>query len=233
MKKESRVYLSVVVPLYNEEGSIRPLHREISAMIETLTAGTDLTGEIIFVNDGSTDRTDEICRSLRPLRYIRFSKNRGQTAAMDRGFHAAAGRYIASCDGDAQNDPADIPAMLKYLEDNDLDAVCGWRYARRDRPGKRLMSFGARLLRQAVLGDRIRDSGCSLKVFKRECFEGWHLKRSQHRFIPALLTAKGFRVGEMKVAHRPRTSGKSKYGFFRIISGLSELFAIKREMNSF
>lgn len=229
MNDANTICLSVVVPVYNEEGSVGPLHREIVRMTDALTAGRDLTAEIIFVNDGSTDRTDDVCRTLSPLHYIRLQKNSGQTAAMDCGFHASRGQYIACLDADGQNDPADIPAMLKMLKAGGYDAVCGWRYERKDTVPKRVMSLGARFLRRVVIGDPIHDSGCTLKVFKRKCIEGWHLKSSQHRFIPALFRARGFKVGEVKVNHRPRLAGASKYGFSRIFSGLGDLFELRRE----
>ena len=123
LKEKPMISLSVVVPVYNEEGNVAELHQEIKQTCEK--ANYDY--EIIFVNDGSSDRTDEICRTLKPLTYIQFRKNYGQTAAMDAGIKAATKEFIATLDGDRQNDPADIPGMIDYLTENDLDVVSGWR----------------------------------------------------------------------------------------------------------
>lgn len=230
-EKGKRISVSIVVPLYNEEGSVRSLHGEIVKMSEA-PAGLRVPAdwEIIFVDDGSTDRTPEICRELEPLKYIRLDPNRGQTAALDRGFKEAQGDYIAALDGDGQNDPADIPRMLQYLMDHDLDAVSGWRRTRHDSFSKKMASRGAYLMRQIMVHDGIHDSGCTLKVYRRECFEGLTLVKDQHRFIPAILKMHGFRVGEMDVNHRPRTSGVSKYNYKRYLNGMRDLIDIRRSM---
>ena len=228
LKEHEAISLSVIVPVYNEEGSIERLFREILGMCRAGMDGVPFDYEIILVNDGSTDRTDAICRSLAPVRYIRFPENRGQTAAMDCGFHLARGSLIAALDGDGQNDPAEIPRMIRYLREHDLDAVSGWRRKRKDTPGKRAASRLAYLARQFLLRDGIHDSGCTLKVYRRECFEGWRLKSDWHRFIPALLKQRGFRVGEMEVRHRERTAGRTKYNITRGIRGLRDMLAIRR-----
>ncbi len=214
--------LSVVVPVYNEEGNIDKLHLEIKKICEQ--AGYDY--EIIFINDGSFDRTDVICRTLKPLKYIRFRRNFGQTAAMDAGIKVATKEFIATLDGDGQNDPADIPKMLDYLLEKDYDAVSGWRKHRKDTFMKRFISRVANVLRHFLVHDGIHDSGCSLKVYRRECFKGINLYGEQHRFIPAILRIKGFRVGEMVVNHRPRTSGRTKYNWHRTIKGFVDMISI-------
>lgn len=214
--------LSVVVPVYNEEGNIDKLHLEIKQVCEQ--AGYDY--EIIFINDGSSDRTDLICKTLRPLKYIRFRRNFGQTAAMDAGIKAATKEFIATLDGDGQNDPADIPKMLDYLLEKDYDVVSGWRRNRKDTLGKRFISRGANALRYLLVHDGIHDSGCSLKIYRRECFKGINLYGEQHRFIPAILQIKGFKVGEMVVNHRPRTSGRTKYNWHRTIKGFVDMISI-------
>lgn len=214
--------LSVVVPVYNEEGNIDKLHLEIKKICEQ--AGYDY--EIIFINDGSFDRTDVICRTLKPLKYIRFRRNFGQTAAMDAGIKVATKEFIATLDGDGQNDPADIPKMLDYLLEKDYDAVSGWRKHRKDTIMKRFISRVANVLRHFLVHDGIHDSGCSLKVYRRECFKGINLYGEQHRFIPAILRIKGFRVGEMVVNHRPRTSGRTKYNWHRTIKGFVDMISI-------
>lgn len=214
--------VSVVVPVFNEEGNVAQLHQEIADVCRQ----NHYDFEIIFVDDGSTDRTEEICQKLRPLKLIQFRKNFGQTAAMDAGIKAAKNYYIVTMDGDRQNDPADIPVMIRYLEEHDLDVVSGWRKHRKDTLMKRFTSRGANLLRHLIVHDGIHDSGCSLKVYKRECFEGINLYGEQHRFIPALLEIKGFKVGEVVVHHRARTSGKTKYNWKRTIKGFVDMVSV-------
>ena len=214
--------VSIVVPVYNEEGYVAKLHQEIQQMCRT--AGYEY--EIIFVNDGSLDRTDKICRTLKPLKYIQFRRNFGQTAAMDAGIKAATKEFIVTLDGDGQNDPADIPRLLEYLIQKDYDVVSGWRKNRKDTFMKRFVSRGANALRYLLVHDGIHDSGCSLKVYRRECFKGVNLYGEQHRFIPAILQIKGFRVGEMVVNHRARTSGKTKYNWHRTIKGLVDMVSV-------
>lgn len=216
------ISISIVVPVYNEEGNVAQLHREIRETCEK--AGYDY--EIIFVNDGSSDGTDKVCRTLKPLKYIRFRKNFGQTAAMDAGIKAVTKEFIATLDGDGQNDPADIPHMMDYLFEKDLDVVSGWRKNRKDTLMKRFTSRGANFLRYFLVHDGIHDSGCSLKVYRRECFKGVNLYGEQHRFIPAILQMKGFRVGEVVVNHRPRTSGSTKYNWKRTIKGFVDMISV-------
>lgn len=214
--------ISVVVPVYNEEGNVEALHKEIKEVCEA----NRYTYEIIFINDGSSDRTDEICRTLKPLKYIRMRQNFGQTAAMDAGIKAAQYDYVVTMDGDRQNNPADIPKMLEYMNEKDLDVVSGWRKNRKDTPMKKFVSRGANLLRHMIVHDGIHDSGCSLKVYRRECFEGVNLYGEQHRFIPALLKIKGFTVGEMVVDHRARTAGVTKYNWHRTVKGFVDMISV-------
>lgn len=178
------------------------------------------------MNDGSTDKTAEICRSLKPIKYIELRRNFGQTAAMDAGIHAASKEYIVTMDGDMQNDPADIPRLIEYLEANDMDVVSGWRKDRKDNPAKKIVSRGANLLRKIIVKDHIHDSGCSLKIYRSVCFEGLTLYGEQHRFIPALLEIRGFKVGEITVNHRPRTWGSSKYNWKRTVKGFVDMISI-------
>ena len=192
--------VSVVVPVFNEEGNVAELHREIKEICER----TKYLYEIIFIDDGSSDGTSDICRELVPLKYIRLRRNSGQTAAMDAGIKAAQYDYIVTMDGDRQNDPADIPDMIEYLIRNDLDVVSGWRKNRKDTFMKKFISRGANFLRYLLVHDNIHDSGCSLKVYRKECFKGINLYGEQHRFIPAILKIKGFTIGEVVVHHRPR-----------------------------
>lgn len=214
--------VSVVVPVYNEEGNVKELHREIKEVCEA----NNYVYEIIFVNDGSSDRTEEMCKQLKPLKYIALRRNFGQTAAMDAGIKNAQYDYIVTMDGDRQNDPADIPMMIEYLEENKLDVVSGWRKHRKDTFMKKFTSRGANLLRHILVHDGIHDSGCSLKVYRRECFEHVTLYGEQHRFIPAILKIKGFKVGEVVVNHRPRVAGKTKYNWKRTIKGFVDMISV-------
>lgn len=214
--------ISIVVPVFNEEGNVVALHKEIVDVCRE----NNYIFEIIFVDDGSSDKTVEICKSLRPLKLICLRRNFGQTAAMDAGIKAAQYDYIVTMDGDRQNDPADIPHMLEYLIENNLDVVSGWRKNRKDTIMKRFTSRGANFLRHVIVHDAIHDSGCSLKVYRKECFDGINLYGEQHRFIPALLKIKGFTVGEVVVNHRARTSGKTKYNWKRTIKGFVDMISV-------
>ena len=216
--------ISIVVPVKNEDDSIPGLFEDIKRMCEE----NFQRYEIIIVNDGSTDGIREICRDLHPLKYVEFDRNYGQTAALDCGFKLATFDYVAALDGDGQNVPSDIPGMLRYLLNNDLDVVCGWRKLRRDNLFRRLLMRFACIIRQAFLHDGIHDSGCTLKVFRRKVLEGLDLVGGQHRFIPAILRARGWKVGEIEVLHLPRHFGKSRYGSLsRMYHGLLDLYDIK------
>ena len=214
--------ISVVVPVYNESGNVKELFREI----KEVCVKENYTYEIIFVDDGSSDDTAKQCADLKPLKLIRFRRNFGQTAAMHEGIKAAHYDYIVTMDGDRQNDPADIPNMLKYMTENDLDVVSGWRKNRKDTVMKKFTSRGANFLRGIIVKDNIHDSGCSLKVYKRECFENLSLYGEMHRFIPALLKIKGFTVGEIVVNHRPRTAGVTKYNWKRTFKGFVDMISV-------
>lgn len=214
-------YLSFVVPLYNEEGNVKLLHEKI------VEAGKSVGRpfEIVFVDDGSKDKTLEECRGLSPLRLVVFRKNFGQTAAFDAGFKAARGEIIITLDGDLQNDPKDVTLLLEKMAEG-YDVVSGWRFKRKDSFSKKFFSRGANLLRKVFIEDTIHDSGCSLKAYKRECFENLDLFGEMHRFIPALLELQGFKVGEVKVSHYPRVHGVTKYNWRRSIKGFVDMIAI-------
>ena len=217
--------LSVVVPIWNEAESIHRLFEDCKMMCDEQFAEY----EIIIVNDGSTDDTRRVCQTLHPVKYVEFDNHYGQTAALDSGFKLASCDYVAAIDGDGQNNPSDIPIMLKYLVDNDLDVVCGWRKDRQDNFSRRFLMKLAYVCRQVFLRDGIHDSGCTLKVFRRDVLEGLDLVGGQHRFIPAILRDRGCKVGEIVVSHMPRKRGRSKYNSLsRIIQGLRDLFAIRR-----
>lgn len=214
--------ISIVVPIYNEQDNVKELHGEINDVCKA----NGYTYEIIFVDDGSTDDTYKEVQTLVPLKYIRLRKNFGQTAAMDAGIKAAQYDYIITMDGDRQNDPTDIPKLIQYLEENDLDIVSGWRKNRKDTFMKRFCSRGANFLRSILVRDNIHDSGCSLKIYKKECFERINLYGEMHRFIPAVLKMKGFSIGEVVVNHRPRIAGVTKYNWKRTFKGFVDMISL-------
>ncbi|MFA7209270.1 MAG: glycosyltransferase family 2 protein [Parcubacteria group bacterium] len=214
-------YLSVVVPLYNEEGNVELLHQRILAACQALGRSF----EIIFIDDGSRDKTAEECAACSPLKLIKFRKNFGQTAAFDAGIKEARGEILVTMDGDLQNDPADIKLLLAEM-DNGFDVVSGWRWQRKDSFMKKFFSRGANLLRKILIHDNIHDSGCSLKAYKRECFEEVDLFGEMHRFMPAILEMQGYRVGEIKVSHHPRIHGVTKYNWKRAIKGFVDMVSI-------
>jgi glycosyltransferase involved in cell wall biosynthesis len=216
-----RPYLSIVVPLYNEEGNVQELHRRIKSACQA----TSRPFEIIFVDDGSTDRTVQDCAGLTPLKLVQFRKNFGQTAAFDAGFKNATGEIIITMDGDLQNDPKDIPLLLEEMNKG-YDIVSGWRFDRQDSFSKKFFSRTANLLRKFFINDTIHDSGCSLKAYKAECFRDLDLFGEMHRFIPALLELQGFRAGEVKVSHHPRVHGKTKYNWRRSLKGLVDMMSV-------
>ncbi len=218
---ENQPYLSVVVPLYNEEGNVKELHRRIREALQNIGKSF----EIIFVDDGSKDKTVEETVGLSPLTLISFRKNFGQTAAFDAGIKAATGEIIITLDGDLQNDPADIPLLLAKIDEG-YDVVSGWRFQRNDPLMKRFFSRGANLLRKILVKDGIHDSGCSLKAYRRECFQDVDLFGEMHRFMPALLALDGFRVSEVKVSHHRRVHGVTKYNWKRAIKGFVDMIAI-------
>ncbi len=207
---------SVVVPAYNEEENVGKLHQEVTEVLRAL--GGEF--EIIFVNDGSTDNTLQELQKLSPVTIINFRKNYGQTAALDAGIKQAQGEIIITMDADLQNDPHDIPLLLQGLDEG-LDVVCGWRWQRKDPSMKRYVSKGAALLRKFLIDDKIHDSGCTLRVYRAECFTegGFGLYGEMHRFIPGILRWRGFNVGEKQVNHRPRIHGKTKYNWKRMLKG--------------
>lgn len=214
--------ISIVIPVYNEEDSVVNLHRETKNSLDKIG---DLY-EIIFVDDGSTDNTFERLKSLFPVKIISFRKNFGQTSALNAGIKESQGEYIITMDGDEQNDPADIPKLLEKLEKENLDAVSGWRKNRQDPFLKKLSSLCAAGLRKFLINDGVHDSGCTLKIYKKECFENIEITGEMHRFIPALLKIKGFKIGEIEVNHRPRTTGKTKYNWTRGIKGILDLLSV-------
>ena len=214
--------ISVVIPAYNEAENLPALHAEILEVCRQ----QGYTFEIIIVDDGSSDATREVVKRLRPVTYIRLRRSFGQTAAMDCGIKQARGQYIITMDGDRQNDPADIPALMRHLHAGGYDVVSGWRKNRKDTLRKRIASRAAAVVRRRLINDGIHDSGCSLKVYRAECFQGVGLYGEMHRFIPAVLKIKGFRVGEVEVNHRPRAAGRTNYNWKRGAKGLIDMVSV-------
>ncbi|MBU0577661.1 glycosyltransferase family 2 protein [Patescibacteria group bacterium] len=215
--------LSIVIPVYNEKDNVTELHRRIVEVCKPLNK----TFEIIFVDDGSYDGTFEELKSCpSPIKIIRFRKNWGQTAALDAGIKASKGSVIVTMDGDLQNDPSDIPHLLEKMESENLDVVSGWRKDRKDPLMKRIISRGAKALRDKLVRDGIHDSGCTLKAYKRECFNTVDLYGEMHRFVVGILKMKGFKVGEIVVKHHPRKHGNTKYNTSRTIKGFLDMLSI-------
>jgi glycosyltransferase involved in cell wall biosynthesis len=218
--------LSITIPVYNEEANLRPLCEQLVAVLETLRQ----PWEVVFVNDGSTDRSgavlDELASSDGRLKVIHFRRNAGQTAAMMAGFEHARGDIIVPMDADLQNDPSDIPRLLAKLDEG-FDVCSGWRNDRQDAALKRrLPSRIANWLISKVSGVSLHDYGCSLKAYKRDVIKGVRLYGEMHRFIPIYASWLGANVTEVPVRHRPRASGVSSYGLERIVKVLLDLVVV-------
>ena len=221
MHTASSPEISVVVPLFNEEESISILQTELR------TALSGLDYEILFVDDGSVDRTPERIEAAPNIRLIRFEKNAGQSAAIYAGLAATRGATVIIIDGDLQNDPADIPRLLAEIT-HGADLVCGYRLKRQDTVVKRLTSRIANTVRSRYTKDGVRDTGCTLKAMRRECVSALFPFKGMHRFIPALVKAAGYRLVEIPVNHRPRRFGQSKYGLGnRALRATVDMFGVR------
>jgi glycosyltransferase involved in cell wall biosynthesis len=219
--------LSVIVPFYNEEDSIGPMHAAIVAAVEPLK----IEFEMVFVDDGSRDatvlRADEIARTDPRVRVVKFRRNYGQTAAMAAGIEYAHGEILITMDGDLQNDPADIQDFLSKMDEG-FDIVVGWRFKRQDKlVSRKIPSKIANWLIGKVTGVPIRDNGCSLKAFRGSLIKSIPLYSEMHRFIPAMASIAGPRIAQIKVRHHARQFGKSKYGLSRVYKVLLDLMVIK------
>jgi glycosyltransferase involved in cell wall biosynthesis len=224
---KTKIEVSIVIPLYNEEENVDLLYTSLKEVVRTLNKET----EIIFIDDGSTDRTFELLSKLKQfdssVKVIRFTRNFGQSAAMSAGFDYAMGDIIITMDGDLQNDPRDISLLLERIEEG-YDIVSGWRANRQDKTiSRKLPSKIANWLIGLITGVKLHDSGCSLKAYRSNVIKNVRLYGEMHRFIPALASSIGARVTEVKVNHSPRKYGRSKYGISRTIRVTLDLITIK------
>jgi glycosyltransferase involved in cell wall biosynthesis len=220
--------ISVVVPMRNEAASVPELYSELTAALE----GFGRSYEIVAIDDGSTDETFRTLAGLQRkdprVRVIRFRRNFGQTAAFSAGFAHARGRFIVTSDGDLQNEPRDIPEMVRIAEQRDADIVAGWRRNRKDTfINRRLPSMIANWVISRATGVRLHDYGCSLKVFRAEVVKPMKLYGEMHRFLPAIASEQGVEIVEHEVSHRPRQHGKSNYGISRTIRVILDLMTVK------
>jgi glycosyltransferase involved in cell wall biosynthesis len=219
--------LSVIIPIYNERETIRPLFEKVAEVLTKIGQ----PWEILFINDGSNDGSEEelnlIAGENSAVKVLHFRRNFGQTAAMMAGFDHARGEIIIPMDGDYQNDPEDIPKMLSKLDEG-YDVVSGWRRDRQDNAIKRnLPSIMANKLIAFVSGVRLQDFGCSLKAYRRDVIEGVRLYGEMHRFLPVYTSWHGAKITEVVVGHFARRAGKSKYGLERILKVLLDLMVVK------
>ncbi|MBZ0156871.1 MAG: glycosyltransferase family 2 protein [Alphaproteobacteria bacterium] len=218
--------VSIVVPLFNEEDNVETLHERLTEVLD----GSAIEYEIIYVDDGSNDRTlsllEEIQKKRKNILVLSLRRNFGQTAAFAAGFDFARGEIVVTMDGDLQNDPKDIPRLLEVIRDYDL--VSGWRKRRKD-PfiTRRLPSMMANWLISRVTGVRLHDYGCSLKAYRRDVVKNLRLYGEMHRFIPAVASWYGVRIAEIETTHHPRLRGKSKYGISRTLKVLLDLITVK------
>ncbi|HYS52526.1 MAG TPA: glycosyltransferase family 2 protein [Thermoanaerobaculia bacterium] len=220
--------LSVVFPVFNEEENVPILLDEIAAALRD----KPWSYEMVAVDDGSVDRSLAVLQQSRArypnLRVLTFEKNSGQTAALDAAWRAAKGKYVVSLDADLQNDPADIPMMMRKLEESGADMVIGVRVNRQDSFARKIQSRVGNGVRNWITGDRITDTGCSLKLVKRDAIDRIALYNGMHRFLPTLVRMRGRKVIEVPVNHRVRKFGVSKYGAMnRAFRGLVDCLAVR------
>jgi glycosyltransferase involved in cell wall biosynthesis len=228
------VRISVVVPCYNEQESLPELFEQLEAVMAHLACD----GEYIFVDDGSTDRTIAVLRELRVrsprVSVISFRRNYGKSAALNTGFRAASGDYVVTIDADLQDDPAEIPNLLRRIETG-ADLVSGWKANRQDPLSKTLPSRLFNAVTSAATGLKLHDFNCGLKMYRRDVTDALNVYGELHRFIPALAAWEGFRVDEVAVKHYKRKYGKSKYGARRFLNGFFDLittmFVTRRALN--
>jgi len=219
--------LSFVIPVFDEEQSVEPLYDELKAAMKFF----EKTIEIIFIDDGSSDTSPTILDQFRQesetVKVITLPQRSGQTAALRQGLDAAKGEFIITLDADLQNDPFDVPKMLKKMEKGGYDCVCGWRKAREDSLLKAGLSKLGNVLQRLFTGMTIHDISCTLRVYKKDCVDKIALNwEGQHRFIPLSLSLQGYKIGEIETNHRGRRYGYSKYSHKRIFRVMVDFFKI-------
>ncbi|MFO0892945.1 MAG: glycosyltransferase family 2 protein [Isosphaeraceae bacterium] len=219
--------ISVVIPVYNEEGSLEQLHRELAAAFDSGALGPV---EFIFVDDGSRDGSWAVLERLsvldRRVRAIRFRRNFGKAAALTAGFEAAVGGRVFTLDADLQDDPAEIPRFLAKLEEG-YDVISGWKKTRHDPWHKVLPSRVFNWMVSSLTGCHLHDHNCGFKLYRDQALREVEIYGELHRFVPVLAGARGFRVSEIEVHHRPRRHGHSKYGFSRFFKGFLDLLTVR------
>ncbi|MCF7900763.1 glycosyltransferase family 2 protein [Candidatus Woesearchaeota archaeon] len=215
------VKFSVVVPVYNEVWNLEKFHSELISVISKMG-----TYEVIYVNDGSNDDSLNILKKLKKAKVLDLQRNYGQSTALDCGFKESTGDFVISMDGDLQNDPHDIPRLYAKLIDKNLDVVAGWRVKRKDSFSVRTMTKIARFIRRLLVSDVVHDQGCTLRVYRSRAIKSLELWGEMHRYIISLLKWKGFKIGELKVKHRPRYKGTTKYTGIKLINGFTDLILI-------
>lgn len=230
MTVATRPWASVVIPIKDERENLVPLTEQLVKVLESREESRSAPFELLFIDDGSSDGSSEILDGLaaqyRWVKVFHFDRNYGQSAAFDAGFKQSSGDLVMTIDGDLQNDPADIATLLPLIHQFDL--VCGWRKDRHDNLTRKISSRIANSVRSAVTGDRVHDTGCSLKLFRRAVVDKLQLFEGMHRFFPALALMHGFTVTEVPVRHYPRAHGTSKYGVGnRLFKGLYDLVAVR------
>jgi len=224
---DSEIEISVVIPVYNEQDSIYYLYESLQDVLEKLNKKY----EVILVDDGSTDKTYEYLKDVHlknpNFKVIRFRRNFGQTQAMKAGFDHAKGKLVITLDADLQNDPNDIPKLLKKINEG-FDIVSGWRKNRKDNTiSRKIPSIIANKIISSLFNVRIHDYGCTLKIYKKDVIDNIELYGEMHRYIPAIASWMGVKVGEVVVNHRPRKFGKAKYGLSRTIRVILDIITIK------
>ena len=219
--------LSIVIPVFNEQDSVAALFHEI---VHVLSSESTYTYEIVFIDDGSTDDTFNVVKNLyeknsKRVKVVQFRTNFGKAAAYMKGFNLATGDYVITLDGDGQDDPIEIPKVVKKLTEG-FDVVVGWKFDRQDSFGKNLASKIFNKILQIVFHTQLHDVNCGIKGFSNEAIKSLDIYGELHRYIPVILSFFGYKVAEIKVNHRKRTYGKSKYSSIRIIHGLFDIFTV-------
>ncbi len=222
---ESAIDLTVVIPFLNEEESLGELHHRLAAVL----AESELSFELLFIDDGSSDSSYSIVQNLRQqdahVRLISFRRNQGKSAALEVGFSQARGKMVVTMDADLQDDPAEIPHLIAKLDEG-FDLVSGWKQVRHDPITKTLPSKIFNRVTGMLSGIRLHDFNCGLKIYRREVTQELNVYGERHRFMPVLAHMQGFRVGELPVKHHPRLYGKTKFGAYRFLAGFFDLITL-------